>query len=182
MKEILKKLKACNQAIKWVGNRTIEQAIQECPRGDWMLWLFQKLFPDDLQLLTLTKGHCANTVRYLMTDERSINAIDTAIAFGEGRATREELNAANAAADAAADAAYAASASSSAADAADAAYAASASSSAADAAADAADAADASASYAARKENQLQTADICRMYIRIKLIEGCNNIKEVNND
>jgi hypothetical protein len=182
MKEILKKLKACNQAREWVGNRTIEQAIQECPRGDWMLWLFQKLFPDDLQLLTLAKGHCANTLRYLMTDERSINAIDTAIAFGEGRATREELNAADATADAAAAAAYAAAAYATYAAAAAAAYATYADADATYAATFAADAAAALQAADARKANQLQTANICRKYIGEKLIEGCNKLKEVKND
>jgi hypothetical protein len=192
MKEILKKLKACDQAIEWVGDRTIEQAIQECERGDWMLWLFKELFPDDLQLLTLAKGHSANTVRHLMS-EVSIKAVDTSIAFGEGRVTREELDAAGFAAGfaaayaAAADAGYAADY---AADyaayaaAADAGYAADYAAYAAYAAADYAAAADAAADagYAARKENHLQTADICRKHIGEKLIEGCNEIKEVNND
>ena len=176
MKEILKKLNACKESIEWVGDKTIEQAINECPRGDWMLWLFQKVCPGDLQLLTLAKGHCANIVRHLMTDERSIKAVDVAIAFGEGRATKEELSDAAAyaaayAADAAADAAYAA---------ASAAYAASAAAYAAYAADAAAYAADAAASAAApRKENRLQTADICRKYLGKKLSK---RLKEVNND
>jgi hypothetical protein len=42
--------------------------------------------------LTLTKGHCANTVRHLMKDKRSRDAVDAAIAYGEGKITREELN------------------------------------------------------------------------------------------
>ena len=184
MKDILKKLNACEESIDWVKDRTIEQAINECERGDWMLWLFNKLFPDDLQLLTLAKGHCANTVRHLMTDERSIKAVDTAIAFGDGRATREELDAAASAASAAfasASAAFAAFAYSTSAYStyAAAAYAAFASAS------YAAYAAFASASYAAfasaaaaaddaKKNNQKQTADICRKYLGEKLIEGCN--------
>ena len=106
MKEILKKLNACKESIEWVGDKTIEQAINECPRGDWMLWLFQKVCPDDLRLLTLAKGHCANTVRHLMSDELSIKAVDVAIAFGEGKASRKELDSAYASADSA-DSAYA---------------------------------------------------------------------------
>ena len=81
-----------------------------------------------------------------MKDERSIKAVDVAIAFGEGKASLEELNAAasaSAAADAAAYAAYAA-------------YTA-----ASDAAADAA--------YAAKKENQQLTAEICRKYLPIEI-------------
>ena len=168
MKNILKKLNACNQSIEWVQNKTIEQAINECERGDWMVWLFKKLLPNELKLLTLAKGHCANTVRHLMTDERSLKAIDTAIAFGEGKATREELDAA---ADAAYTAAVAYAASASAA--ADTAYAAADTAYAAAAVAYAYAYAYASADADARKANQLQTANICRNYLGGKLIEAC---------
>ena len=97
MKELLIELKACSEAREWAENKSWEEVYNTCHRGDWLLWLFKKTNPDDLQLLTLAKGHCANTVRHLMKDERSIKAVDVAIAFGEGKATRED----------AADAAYA---------------------------------------------------------------------------
>jgi hypothetical protein len=98
MKELLIKLNACDEAIEWAGDRTIEEIVKDCDRGDWLLWLAKKI-GIELQPLTLAKGHCANTVRHLMKNERSIEAVDMAIAFGEGRATMEELNnAANAAA------------------------------------------------------------------------------------
>jgi hypothetical protein len=159
MKELLKKLDACNEAIEWAGDKSWEEVYNTCHRGDWLLWLFKKTNPNDLQLLTLAKGHCANTVRHLMKDERSIKAVDTVIAFGEGKATKEELAAA-------ADAAAAASATSAAAYAADAAYAAADAYAAAAASAAAASAAAAAAD--ARKENQQLTADICRNYLPIK--------------
>ncbi len=89
---------ACKPTVEWAGNKTIEEVVATCHRGDWLLWLAQKC-DIGLQPLTLVKGHCANTVRHLMKDERSIRAVDIAIAFGEGKATREELAAA-------ADAAY----------------------------------------------------------------------------
>jgi hypothetical protein len=156
MKDLLIKLNACNEAQEWAVGKTWEEVYNQCHRGDWLLWLFNKTNPDDLQLLTLAKGHCANTVRHLMKDERSIIAVDTAIAFGEGKATREELSAA--AANAAgfqqerrsltdAYAAYAAYAAANAADAAGAA---------------------ANAAYAAGAENQQLTADICRKYLPIE--------------
>ena len=94
MKSILEKLKACDEALLWVRERTIEEAVKECPRGDWMLWLAQKL-DVDIRLMTLTKGYCANKVRHLMVDERSTKAVDVAIAFGMGEATKEELTNAN---------------------------------------------------------------------------------------
>jgi len=139
MKELLQKLNACKDAIEWAGDKSWEECYATCHRGDWLLWLFKRTNPDDLQLLTLAKGRCANTVRHLMKDERSIKAVDAAIAFGEGKISREELDAAaNAAANAAA---YAYSAYASA----------------------------ASAAYVAKKENQQLTADICRKYLPIPI-------------
>ena len=158
MKQLLIKLNACLEAREWAEGKTIEQIVEQCHRGDWLLWLAHRV-DIGLQPLTLAKGHCANTVRHLMEDERSVKAIDVAIAFGEGKATSEELN------DAYADA-YAAFASAAYADA----YA---------AAAAAADFASASAAAAdASAENRKQTADICRKYIGQFIIDKCN---EINN-
>jgi len=87
---------------------TFEDAWNNCQRGDWMLWIAKKL-KVDLRLLTLAKGHCSATVLHLMKDERSKKAVEVAIAFGEGKATHEQLTSAYAAAaDDAAAAAYAA--------------------------------------------------------------------------
>jgi hypothetical protein len=101
-KELLLKLpdgnKACEEARIWADGKSWEEVYSTCHRGDWLLWLFKKVNPDDLQLLTLAKGHCANTVRHLMKDERSIKAVDMAIAYGEGKCTIEELETAYAAA------------------------------------------------------------------------------------
>ena len=138
-----------------------------------MLWLAQKLGVD-VRVLTLAKGLCADTVRHLMKDPRSVVAIDAAIAFGRGEMGEKELDAAARdaahsayAADAAAarDAAtYAAHAAHAAVDdAEDAAVAAHAAAHAAvDDAEDAADAAAYVAVAAARKVVWAKTADICR--------------------
>ena len=159
MKELLIKLRGCSEAREWAGDKTIEEIVEQCHRGDWLLWLAAKI-DIGLQPLTLAKGHCANTVGHLMKDERSIKAVDIAIAFGEGKATREELDKAADAADATAwVAAYVGAAWVAAAVAADA----------ADAAAWAAD--------AAKKENQMKTADICRKYIGQLIIDKCNELK-----
>lgn len=168
----------CDEGEKYLRKyKTLRGAWKHCKRGDWMLWLAERLNVN-IRLLTLAKGYCANTVRHLMKDERSIAAVDAAIAFGRGEITREELDkaavaaalaaadAANAAYIAAADAAvYTADAAHAAADAAHAA--ADAHADAADAAADAADAA-----AAARKKNQKETADICRKYITDAVMEA----------
>lgn len=170
-KDLLTELDACEEAVIWARGKTVEQAVQTCDRGDWLLWLARRV-DIGIKPLTLAKGHCANTVRHLMKDERSIKAVDTAIAFGEGKATREELSAAADDADAVyiddADAAYHA-------DAAfyavyhsdfDARYARA-------AAVDAATAA-ATAEADAEAKNQMETADICRKYIGDLIIEKVN--------
>ena len=175
MKELLIKLQACQEALVWAGDKTWEEIYNTCERGDWLLWLHDKTNKEDLQVRTLAKGHCANTVRHLMQDERSLKAIDTAIAFGDGRATLQELDAAySAAADAVEDAYYPRAAA--------AAYT-------ANAADYAAEAAYYAAAYSvARTKNQKETADIVRKYIPIelwnvnKMIDEVNVEKEVRNE
>ncbi len=86
---------------EWAKDKPWQEIYNTCPNGGWLLSLFAVSNPDELQLLTLAKGHCANTVRYLMKDERSIAAVDAAIAFGEGKIGLNELkNATNGANDA----------------------------------------------------------------------------------
>ena len=92
-KELLIELRACSDARKWAVDMPIEEIVTTCHRGDWLLWLAQKVnIP--LKELTLAKGYCAKTVIHLMKDERSIKAVEAAIAFGEGNITRGELDAA----------------------------------------------------------------------------------------
>jgi len=183
MKNLLRKLGACEDAREWAADKTWEEIFTTCHRGDWLLWLWKRTAEDtedNFKLLTRAKARCALTVRHLMKDKRSINACEVALKFTDGLATREELNAAaDAAAYAAADAAdadaYAAAAAADAADADAYAAAAAADAAAADAyaAADAADAdayaaADAAAAYAKTK-NRMETADICRKYLPIEI-------------
>lgn len=179
--DILNEFNACSEAREWASDKTIEQVVAECHRGDWLLWLADRLNVDNRQL-TLAKAHCANTVRRLMKDERGTKAIDVAIAYGEKKATIAQLEEAfyaayNAAYDARHDryasvaydaAASAAYASASVAYDAYAAAAYAAAASAAYAAHDAADAAD------ARAENRMLTAYICRKYIGQEIIELVN--------
>jgi hypothetical protein len=161
MKDLLLKLKACLQAVEWAGDKTPEEVINTCHRGDWLLWLAHKLKVDDIPL-TLARGHCANTVRHLMKDKRSIKAVDCAIAYGNGEISKEELKAAVAAAGYAAASGYAA------------AYSAAAAASAAHSAGSAAGSAVYAATAAdAKKSNQLETADICRKYLGKLILELC---------
>ena len=179
LKDYLDKNHACSEAVEWAGDKPVEQVVADCHRGDWLLWLAVATDVEH-RLLILVKGHCANTVRHLMTDERSTAAVDASIAFGKGDVDVDELNAACAAADTAAyvaagwavaSAAYAAAATADTDTADTAAYTAA-------SAADAASAVDADytadTAAAAKKENQAKTADICRKYIGKMIIDEVN--------
>ena len=182
----LEKTGSCREAILYVKEQeNYVKAWQNCPRGDWMLWIAAKLKVDK-RLLTLAKGKCAETVLHLMRDQKSKDAVRAAIDYGHGIISDEQLRITDAAAYAAA--AYAAAFAATAYDAAyaayDAAYAAAFAATAyaaayaaafaatayaaafaatAYASAAAYNAAYAAAAYdAARKQNQLQTANICR--------------------
>ena len=43
MKELLIKLDACKEAIEWAGDRTIEEIVKDCDRGDWLFWLAKEI-------------------------------------------------------------------------------------------------------------------------------------------
>ena len=107
LKELLTSLNACEESLEWIEDRNADQMWADCPRGDWMLWLMQKCGLNKRKL-TLAKGKCAETVKHLMKDERSINAVEVAIRYGYSEATEEELTDAAAAVYAAAAAADAA--------------------------------------------------------------------------
>jgi leucyl aminopeptidase (aminopeptidase T) len=162
-KQQLENINACKEAREWLQDKTLQEAFTTCERSDWMLWAYARLYPDNLRELTLAKGHCVNTVRHLMKDERSIKAIDAAILFGEGKIDKSELDAANAAAkvaaanatNAAVYAAYVAS------------YAAASAAYAVANAASSYTAKTAAAFVAAQKQSLKEQADICRKYLTL---------------
>ena len=96
LKTFLEKHDACKDGFKFswqlsAKDLTLKEFLETCERSGWILWLFARTNPESLKELTLAKAHCANTVRRLMTNPRSLNAVDVAIKFGEGKATKEEL-------------------------------------------------------------------------------------------
>ena len=180
-KELLIKLYACSDAKEWASDKTIEEVVNTCHRGDWLLWLAKRV-DIDIRPLTLAKARCAKTVIDLMKDQRSIDAVNIAERFGLNECTMEELSAAYTAAynttTASVAAAFSATAAAFSATAATAATAAAAFSS--TAAAAAATAAAANADYAvasdARAKNQKQTADICRDILGQLIVDRVNEL------
>ena len=106
----LESLSACRNAREWVKTQKSPlAACQNCERGDWMLWLAEKLKVNDKKL-TMAKAMCAKQVEHLMKDQRSKDTLQTCFDYVNGKISRKQLDtaAADAAAYAADAAAYAA--------------------------------------------------------------------------
>ena len=166
LQSLLIELHACDEAIEFSQDLSIEEAVQQCERGDWLLWLAKDLeLP--LKPITLAKARCAKLVVHLMEDERSVKAVEVAEKFALGEATREELDTAAADAYAAYDADDADAAD-------DAAYTPSYAAAAANADAYAA-ASDDAAYAAAKNKNRKEAADICIDILGKMIIENFEN-------
>ena len=84
-------LGACEDAQEWCIGKSLKDAWETCERGDWMVWLYWKSQSYDIKDMRLCVGHQANTVRHLMLSQISRDAVDTAIAFGEGKASNKNV-------------------------------------------------------------------------------------------
>lgn len=90
----IEKYGTCGEAIQFRNKyNNFKEAGENCPRGDWMLWIAKRCGVD-LQTLILAKALCAKTVIHLMKDQRSIDAVNVAERFGNGQANIDELKAA----------------------------------------------------------------------------------------
>jgi len=109
LRDQLVAIRACSDAVEWVGTRTIEQAWAECERGDWMLWLAGRI-DIDRKLLVSAACACAEPALAFVRagEDRPRLAIEVARAWCVGTATLDDVRAAAAAAYAAYAAAYAA--------------------------------------------------------------------------
>jgi hypothetical protein len=176
-KTMLIKMRACNDAIDWVGNKSIKQAWEECERADWMLWYLSKTI--DRKRVVYLAALCAETVvdiyeKKYPNDSRVRDCIQACKDWSNNKISLDELekyrNAAARAAAARADAFAAFAAAFVASAAADAddndAFAATAAASAAASAADAF----AVAADADREKHEKKMCDIIRKNIELKEI------------
>lgn len=188
MKKWLQKNNACNPSIIWIKQNNIQslkEAWYACERGDWLLWMAEKLGVDKHKLV-LCGALCAHTVVQYMEDARSRNAVRIAFLWGRGKATDKQLSSAGDAAlnaalagDADANAAALAAVAAALANDADAdAFALAAiASTAASAAAVAASTTSASNGVDARQANQLRTAEIVRKILTNDVMKKIKEIK-----
>jgi hypothetical protein len=89
-KEILEKFNACPESIKWVGDKTAYKAWETCPRGDWLMWIAEKLKVDERKMYLCT-ALIAHQAIHLMPDRRSREAVRAMFLYGRGKISFEEL-------------------------------------------------------------------------------------------
>jgi hypothetical protein len=77
---LLKELNACDPAQRWAENKSVEEIIETCNEGDWLLWLASRMYLPVKQLI-LAAARCAKTVMHLMKDQRSIDFVNLAERF-----------------------------------------------------------------------------------------------------
>lgn len=97
VKRILKQLNVCDPALEWAEDKSPKEAWETCIRGDWLLWIAERLHVDEKKLF-LTKALVAHRVIHLMKDSRSRNAVRAVFLYGRGKLSKKELDDAYAAA------------------------------------------------------------------------------------
>lgn len=43
LQRLLNNIHACREARAWVAGRTLDEAIRDCSRGDWLIWLYEQM-------------------------------------------------------------------------------------------------------------------------------------------
>jgi hypothetical protein len=79
LKEFLKKNATCKKSFDFAKDLTLEEFLNTCQRGDWIVSLFQKTNPRLYRVHASVAGHCANIVRDKMKHKASLDAVDVAI-------------------------------------------------------------------------------------------------------
>jgi hypothetical protein len=97
IKEFCKRHHACLKGMEWaVNNCSDMQDVWNKAKPEWLLWIATQdgvLTDEELKLFAVW---AARQVRDLMTDQRSINALDVSVRYLNGAATESELAAARA--------------------------------------------------------------------------------------
>jgi len=84
---------ACHEAVKWLAESGVvdmADAWEKCPRPDWMLWALRIIGYNNNQKLRLFSCACVRDVWDQLSD-RGKQLIETAEAFANGNATKEDL-------------------------------------------------------------------------------------------
>lgn len=80
-RELLIRLQPCSDGLDWVENKTIDQAIREVERGDWVIWLAYKLgLPQ--HNIKYAESQCLKTIETLFRDELSFQCMQVVERYG----------------------------------------------------------------------------------------------------
>lgn len=82
LSEKLQELGACEDAILWAAGKTLQEAWQTCPRGDWMLWLIEEAGMCQHTQIVLCAAKCAQTALAHM-DDRGKKCVAAALAYAK---------------------------------------------------------------------------------------------------
>ncbi len=104
IKQFCSEHRACSDGQKWAlaHCKDMQEVWEKAPDPSWVIWIATRRGVLTDRELRLFAVWCARQVQHLLTDPRSINAIDVAERYANGEATDRELTAASAAAIAAA--------------------------------------------------------------------------------
>jgi hypothetical protein len=81
----------CDEGMEYYESKaSFEEAWNDCEIGDWMLWIAANL-EIDRRLLVKAAALCAGTVRHLMEDKRSTEAIDACLRYAAGEIDESEM-------------------------------------------------------------------------------------------
>ena len=107
--DFCKATKACEEGAEFAAKyATMAEVWDACNRVDWLVWMLNVIdAPQDEKACRLYMVWCARntpladgrTTGALLSDPRSLSALDVAERFANGNATREELAAAESAAE-----------------------------------------------------------------------------------
>jgi hypothetical protein len=75
---------------KWCLGKSIDEIIDKCENGFWLIWLAKEL-GIDAKSFVLAKSGCTKVYEAYLEDKRSLDAIEVSEAFGLGNATIKEL-------------------------------------------------------------------------------------------
>jgi hypothetical protein len=91
---ILSKVNACRESLVWAMDEADahypEGAWYSCLRGDWMLWIAEKIRMDRKKIF-LVKAIYAHSIIQHMDDQRSRDAVRAVLLYGLGKITRMQL-------------------------------------------------------------------------------------------
>lgn len=74
----LRAMGACDDAIAWVGDRTLAEAWTECERSNWMMWLLRRRVSVDKRLSVALAIAFAERVLHLARSSEARAAVDAA--------------------------------------------------------------------------------------------------------